>query len=140
EPDPDRVAAEPGSRPDPVLVAPSARARAEGNPRAVRRHGRGQRPRRGFAGSPTGTLAAGFTTPAPSLAGTGGGGATVADALPVRFAGAAPLAGAVVALLVVLAGAMAAFGGGRIADNVLAAAGSSCPEGLDRVPAPGGGP
>ena|GEM_PF-2545362 len=94
----------------------------------------------GFAGSPTGTLAAGFTTPAPSLAGTGGGGATVADALPVRFAGAAPLAGAVVALLVVLAGAMAAFGGGRIADNVLAAAGSSCPEGLDRVPAPGGGP
>jgi hypothetical protein len=48
------------------------------------------------------------------------------------------LAGAVVVFLALLAAGFAAVGGGRLADNVLASASSSCPEGLDRNPASGG--
>ncbi|HEY2815282.1 MAG TPA: choice-of-anchor P family protein [Acidimicrobiales bacterium] len=81
-----------------------------------------------------------FTTPAPQLGagGAGGGGGTIGNALPISLADSGPLAAAVVLMLVALAAGLAAVGGGRLADNVLAAASSSCPEGLDRSPASGG--
>jgi len=43
-----------------------------------------------------------------------------------------PLAAAVSLLLLLLAGSLFWVGSGRLADNVLSVASSSCPEGLDR--------
>ena len=104
----------------------------------------------GGATAPTGTLGTsatpgtgGFSTPAPSLGGGnggGGGGGAFGNALPIGFADTGPLAAAVIVLLAALAAGFAGAGGGRLADNVLAAASSSCPEGLDRAPASGGRP
>lgn len=80
----------------------------------------------------------GFATPAPTLG--SGAAPSVGDALPLSFPGADPLAGAAVLLALLLTAGVAWVGSGRLADNVLSAAGSSCPKGLDgRIPA-GSGP
>jgi hypothetical protein len=85
--------------------------------------------------SSPGTPSSGFTTPTPALgggAGGSGGGASIASATPLAFVGGSPLAAAVSALLLLLTGSAFWFGSGRLADNVLSVASSSCPEGLDR--------
>jgi hypothetical protein len=81
----------------------------------------------------------GFSTPTPSLAGGGGGGAgasggsgTLGSTSPLGFVGGSPLAAAVSIMLLLLTGSAFWFGSGRLADNVLSVASSSCPEGLDR--------
>src|SRR5581483_7012702 len=78
----------------------------------------------GGATAPTGTLGTsatpgtgGFSTPAPSLG--GGGGGAFGNALPIGFADTGPLAAAVIVLLAALAAGFAGAGGGRLADNVL---------------------
>ena len=79
-----------------------------------------------------------FTTPTPSLAGGGGGGgpgggdSSIGSASPLAFVATSPLAAALSALLLLLAGSLFWVGSGRLADNVLSVASSSCPEGLDR--------
>jgi hypothetical protein len=82
-----------------------------------------------------------FATPAPALGGAsgGGGGGSVGASLPIGFAGGAPLAAVASALILLAAGSFFWFGSGRLADNVLNVASSSCPEGLDRT-GPGGTP
>ena len=56
----------------------------------------------------------------------------VGRAVPLAFVGGEPLAAAVSVLLLVMAGSAFWVGSGRLADNVLSVASSSCPEGLDR--------
>lgn len=76
-----------------------------------------------------------FNTPKPSLGGSGGssgGGSSIGSASPLAFVGSGPLAAALSAILLVMAGSFFWFGSGRLADNVLSVASSSCPEGLDR--------
>lgn len=73
-----------------------------------------------------------FSTPAPAIAPSGGGAAPGATE-PI----AAVLSGAIPALLVLLTLLSAPFfgaGSSRLADNVLAATATACPEGLDRPP------
>jgi len=77
-----------------------------------------------------------FNTPKPSLGGTGTGGTggtSIGSASPLAFVDSGPLAAAVSAILLVMAGSFFWFGSGRLADNVLSVASSSCPEGLDRA-------
>ncbi|MEY2423928.1 MAG: hypothetical protein QOI95_3995 [Acidimicrobiaceae bacterium] len=81
---------------------------------------------------------AGFSTPTPALGGGGGGGSgggspSIGSATPLGFVGGSPLAAAVSIMLLVLASSAFWFGSGRLADNVLSVASSSCPEGLDRA-------
>jgi hypothetical protein len=87
-------------------------------------------------GSSIGTTGSTFTTPTPSVSGggggTGGGGSSIGSTIPLAFVGSGPLAAALSAMLLVLAGSLFWFGSGRLADNVLSVASSSCPEGLDR--------
>jgi hypothetical protein len=77
-----------------------------------------------------------FTTPAPALGGSGGGASggdgSLGSATPLGFVGGSPLAAAVSIMLLLLTGSAFWFGSGRLADNVLSVASSSCPEGLDR--------
>lgn len=78
-----------------------------------------------------------FNTPTPSLGsagggGSGGGGSSLGSTIPLGFVGGSPLAAAVSLLLLLLSGSAFWFGSGRLADNVLTVASSSCPEGLDR--------
>jgi hypothetical protein len=79
-----------------------------------------------------------FSTPTPSpgggSAGTGGGGSSpsIGSATPLAFVGGSPLGAVVSMMLLLLAGSAFWFGSGRLADNVLSVASSSCPEGLDR--------
>ncbi len=91
----------------------------------------------GAAGTTSSVLPGGssFSTPKPSLGGSGGssgGGTSIGSASPLAFVGSGPLAAAVSAILLVMAGSFFWFGSGRLADNVLSVASSSCPEGLDR--------
>ncbi|MEY2436644.1 MAG: hypothetical protein QOF97_1480 [Acidimicrobiaceae bacterium] len=83
----------------------------------------------------------GFSTATPSL-GTpgsgGGGGSSVGDILPIGVNGG-PLAAVVSLFALALLGSISWFGSGRLADNVLSEATSSCPEGLDRTTPPTGG-
>jgi len=96
----------------------------------------------GSAGSTGTTGSPSFNTAAPSLGGatgTGGSSPSVVDALPI--AGADPYAVALALGLLLLIGWMFGFGGGRLVDNTLAAASSSCPEGREppsAASAPGG--
>jgi hypothetical protein len=79
--------------------------------------------------------ASGFTTPTPAVTGGGNGGggdASIGSASPLAFVTTSPLAGALSALFLLMAGWFFWFGSGRLADNVLSVASSSCPEGLDR--------
>ena len=76
----------------------------------------------------------GFSTATPSLGTGSSGGGSIGGALPIGFAGPAPLAPALAALFLVTTGAFAWALSGRLADNVLSAASSTCPEGLDRRP------
>jgi len=90
--------------------------------------------------SRTGT---GFSTPSPGLSTApnssgAGGGSTVGDILPVDVNGG-PLAAVVSLFVLALLGSASWFGSGRLADNVLSEATSSCPEGLDRNAPPTGG-
>lgn len=78
----------------------------------------------------------GFTTPTPTPSGggsggPGGSGSSIGAATPLAFVGAGPLAAAVSAILLLMSGGLFWFGSGRLADNVLTVASSSCPEGLD---------
>ena len=107
-----------------------------------------------FSGGPGGNSSLGtgggttpsFSTAAPRLGttgtpGTGGSGPSVGDALPI--AGAEPYALGLALLGVALIAWLFGFGGGRLADNTLAAANSSCPEGREppnATYAPGGTP
>jgi hypothetical protein len=80
---------------------------------------------------------AGFSTPTPTPSGGGGGTAgsgspSIGSASPLAFVGTSPLAAALSALVLLMAGSAFWFGSGRLADNVLSVASSSCPEGLDR--------
>ena len=88
--------------------------------------------------STPGGAAAGFSTPtpAPGSAGASGTGGSGRHARIGVTAGASsrtsPLAAALSAFLLLMAGTGFWFGSGRLADNVLSVASSSCPEGLDR--------
>jgi hypothetical protein len=81
---------------------------------------------------------AAFSTPTPSLRGGSGGGGgagatpSIASASPLAFVSSSPLGAAVALLLLLLSGSAFWFGSGRLADNVLSVASSSCPEGLHR--------
>jgi hypothetical protein len=95
------------------------------------------------SGSTTGSRGAGgFSTATPGLgtsgASGGGGGSSVGDILPIDANGG-PLAAVVSLFALALLGSLSWFGSGRLADNVLSEATSSCPEGLDRTPPPTGG-
>jgi hypothetical protein len=96
----------------------------------------------GSTAGTVGTVKGGrVSTSAPAAGGggaAGGGAGTIGNALPIALADAGPLAAAVVVMLGALAAAFAGIAGGRFADKVLTAAGSSCPEGLDRAPRSGG--
>lgn len=76
----------------------------------------------------------GFSTAAPRLGpgggGGSGGGGGLGDALPISF-GAEPLALLAAILAIVFTAGVFGLGAGRLADNVLAAASSSCPQGLE---------
>ena len=78
-----------------------------------------------------------FSTPTPSPSGGGGGGgpggsgSSIGAATPVAFVGSGPLAAVVSAILLLMSAGFFWFGSGRLADNVLTIASSSCPEGLD---------
>jgi len=76
-----------------------------------------------------------FSTPTPSPSGGGGGpggsGSSIGAATPLAFVGTGPLAAAVSAILLLVSGGFFWFGSGRLADNVLSVASSTCPEGLD---------
>lgn len=91
----------------------------------------------GTAGAPAGSLPsgteAGFTTPAPSLAGPTGHGASAARAALSALGRALPAA---LVLLVVLSAPLWAGASRRLADAVLAGGGDRCPDGLDRRPRP----
>jgi hypothetical protein len=83
----------------------------------------------------------GFSTATPGLgssAGSGGGGSSIGDILPIDANGG-PLAAVVSLFALALLGSLSWFGSGRLADNVLSEATSSCPEGLDRTAPPTGG-
>jgi hypothetical protein len=90
----------------------------------------------GGAISPPGGSGSAFTTPTPSPGGAGGGagggGSPLGSASPIGFVGGSPLAAVVSIMLLLLTGSAFWFGSGRLADNVLSVASSSCPEGLDR--------
>ena len=77
-----------------------------------------------------------FSTPAPALGRWWGAAAAeasrIGSASPLAFVGASPLGAAVALMLLLLTGSAFWFGSGRLADNVLSVASSSCPEGLDR--------
>jgi hypothetical protein len=96
------------------------------------------------SGSSTGSAGrGGFSTPAPGLgsgggSGSGGGGSSLGDILPIDANGG-PLAAVVSLFALALLGSLSWFGSGRLADNVLSEAMSSCPEGLDRTTPPTGG-
>jgi hypothetical protein len=77
-----------------------------------------------------------FATPTPTPSGGGAGGSggdasSIGAATPVAFVGTGPLAAAVSAILLLVSGGFFWFGSGRLADNVLTVASSTCPEGLD---------
>jgi len=82
------------------------------------------------------TTANGFSTPTPAVGGgnasSSPGGGSVGAASPVAFVGSAPLAAILSGLFLLMAASFFWFGSGRLADNVLSVASSSCPEGLDR--------
>ena len=89
-----------------------------------------------IASGSSGSTPSGFSTPTPSVgsggATSGGGSPSIGNASPLAFVGGEPLAAAVSALLLLLAGSGFWVGSGRLADNVLSVSSSSCPEGLDR--------
>ncbi|MEY2447860.1 MAG: hypothetical protein QOH79_1336 [Acidimicrobiaceae bacterium] len=84
-----------------------------------------------------GGAGASFSTPTPTPGGagggSGGGGSSVGSASPLAFVGGSPLAAVASIMLLLLTGSAFWFGSGRLADNVLSVASSSCPEGLDRA-------
>jgi hypothetical protein len=89
----------------------------------------------GGVSSPLAGSNGGFSTPTPALGGSGGGGgggSSIGSATPLAFVGSGPLAAALSAILLLMSGGIFWFGSGRLADNVLTVASSSCPEGLDR--------
>jgi hypothetical protein len=93
-------------------------------------------PPSGRLSTPSSGPSSGFSTPTPTLGGGGGGGAggggpSIGSAVPLAFVGGEPLAAVVSLLVLLLAGSGFWFGSGRLADNVLSVASSSCPEGLD---------
>jgi hypothetical protein len=96
------------------------------------------------SGSTSGSRGSGFSTGTPSLGGSGsggaggGGGSSIGDILPIDANGG-PLAAVVSLFALALLGSLSWFGSGRLADNVLSEATSSCPEGLDRTAPPTGG-
>ena len=90
----------------------------------------------GFSGG--GSLGTpGFSTPAPAITGAAPGAAS-AGAVPASAAGIAGALGVGgLAALALLTAPFWAIGSRRFADHVLGAAGSSCPDGLDRPLDPG---
>jgi hypothetical protein len=90
------------------------------------------------SGAPSIGSTTGFSTPTPALgtgagaAGGGGNGTSIGAASPIGFVGGEPLAAALSALLLLMAASAFWVGSGRLADNALSVASSSCPEGLDR--------
>lgn len=87
-------------------------------------------------GSFAGASTPGFSTKTPGLTSTGGGGGASAgggalgDLLPIGTT-SGPLSALLLGLLVLLTGAAFGVGSARLADNALAAASASCPEGRE---------
>ncbi|MEY2451695.1 MAG: hypothetical protein QOD92_1269 [Acidimicrobiaceae bacterium] len=91
----------------------------------------------GLGGISTPGSGGAFSTPTPTPGGAsgggGGGGSSLGSASPLAFIGTSPLAALASIMLLLLTGSAFWFGSGRLADNVLSVASSSCPEGLDRA-------
>ncbi|HET7722620.1 MAG TPA: choice-of-anchor P family protein [Acidimicrobiales bacterium] len=89
----------------------------------------------GTPGTPGRPATPGFSTPTPNLPAPGG-------TQPIAGEGGGGIGGSAVGafavVLALLASPVWAFGSGRLADNVLQATSSACPQGLDR-PLPTGG-
>ncbi|MGH9187864.1 MAG: hypothetical protein ACRD0U_18975, partial [Acidimicrobiales bacterium] len=89
----------------------------------------------GAAGNPTTSPPASrpaFTTAAPALGSGTGGTPSLGETTPVGFPGGEPLAAVLGLAIVAMTAGLFWPGSSRLADNVLAATGASCPQGMDQ--------